>query len=55
MGTLTGIDMSDENYGLMPNSDWKRKNRGERWQKGETLNTVIGQVLHYLHHSKLPL
>ena len=43
MGTLTGIDIPDENYGLMPNSDWKRKNRGERWQKGETLNTVIGQ------------
>ena len=43
MGTLTGIDIPDENSGLMPNSDWKRKNRGEKWQKGETLNTVIGQ------------
>ena len=43
MGVLTGIDIPDENYGLMPNSDWKRKNRGEKWQKGETLNTVIGQ------------
>ncbi len=43
MGTLTGIDIPDENYGLMPNSEWKKKNRGEKWQKGETLNTVIGQ------------
>ena len=27
----------------MPNTQWKRKNRNEKWQKGETLNTVIGQ------------
>ena len=27
----------------MPNSEWKRKNRNEKWQRGETLNTVIGQ------------
>ena len=27
----------------MPNRKWKKKNKGERWQKGETLNTVIGQ------------
>ena len=27
----------------MPNKNWKKKNKGERWQKGETLNTVIGQ------------
>ncbi len=43
MGAITGIDIPDENYGLMPNSEWKKKNRGEKWQKGETLNTVIGQ------------
>ena len=27
----------------MPNREWKKKNKGERWQKGETLITVIGQ------------
>ena len=27
----------------MPNRKWKKKNKGERWQKGETLITVIGQ------------
>ena len=25
IGTLTGIDIPDENYGLMPNTQWKRK------------------------------
>ena len=35
MGAITGIDIPDENYGLMPNSEWKKKNRGEKWQKGE--------------------
>ena len=29
----------------------EKKNRNEKWQKGETLNTVIGQGLHY----QLPL
>ena len=43
IGKLTNIDMPDESYGLMPNSKWKEKNRGEKWQRGETLNTVIGQ------------
>ena len=27
----------------MPNTKWKMKNRNEKWQRGETLNTVIGQ------------
>ena len=27
----------------MPDRSWKVKNRGEKWQKGETFNTVIGQ------------
>ena len=27
----------------MPNKRWKKLNRNERWQRGETLNTVIGQ------------
>ena len=29
--------------GIIPNKEWKKKNRTERWHKGETLNTVIGQ------------
>jgi penicillin-binding protein 2 len=43
IGKLTDIDMPDESSGLMPDSKWKKKNRGEKWQRGETLNTVIGQ------------
>ena len=43
IGKLTDIDMPDESNGLMPDSKWKEKNRGEKWQRGETLNTVIGQ------------
>ena len=27
----------------MPDSKWKINKKGEKWQKGETLNTVIGQ------------
>ena len=43
LGTLTGIDIPNELSGLMPDRSWKIKNRGEKWQKGETFNTVIGQ------------
>ena len=27
----------------MPNRSWKKLNRKDKWQRGETLNTVIGQ------------
>ena len=43
MGNLTGIDMPNENLGIMPTKKWKVSNKGEKWQRGETLNTVIGQ------------
>tara|TARA_B100000963_G_C22620319_1_gene669603 strand:- start:570 stop:2342 length:1773 start_codon:yes stop_codon:yes gene_type:complete len=42
-GMQTGIDIPNELKGIMPNREWKLKNRGEKWQRGETLNTVIGQ------------
>ncbi len=42
-GQTTGIDIPNELSGIMPNREWKMRNRGEKWQKGETLNTVIGQ------------
>ena len=42
-GWSTGIDFPNELKGIMPNRNWKIKNRGEKWQRGETLNTVIGQ------------
>ena len=43
MGKLTEIDIPNELVGIMPDSKWKINNKGERWQRGETLNTVIGQ------------
>ena len=43
IGNKSGIDIPNELSGIMPNRMWKKKNRSEKWQKGETLNTVIGQ------------
>lgn len=42
-GNKSGIDIPNELEGIIPNKEWKKKNRTERWHKGETLNTVIGQ------------
>lgn len=42
-GNKSGIDIPNELGGIMPNKSWKKLNRNERWQRGETLNTVIGQ------------
>ncbi len=43
MGQYTGIDIPNEHIGIMPDKKWKVLNRGEKWQRGETLITVIGQ------------
>ena len=43
LGVSTKVDFPNELIGIMPNREWKKKNKGERWQKGETLITVIGQ------------
>jgi penicillin-binding protein 2 len=46
-GELTGVDLSDENAGVMPSTEWKRtffKNKDDqRWYPGETLPVAIGQ------------
>lgn len=39
----TGTDIFGELSGLMPTSQWKRKNRGQPWYAGETLIAGIGQ------------
>jgi len=39
----TGADIFGELPGLMPTSQWKRKNRGQPWYAGETLIAGIGQ------------
>jgi len=43
IGKLTNVDIPNELKGIMPDSKWKSKNRGEKWHLGETFNTVIGQ------------
>jgi penicillin-binding protein 2 len=41
-GNATGINLPNEQKGLVPDREWRRK-KGGTWQKGETLNVSIGQ------------
>ncbi|MBI3418568.1 MAG: penicillin-binding protein 2 [Proteobacteria bacterium] len=43
LGAKTGIDLPHEKPGLIPNSEWKKKQFTEGWQPGETLVAAIGQ------------
>lgn len=43
IGSRTGINISNEVPGLMPNSEWKKQQYGEEWQPGENLSNAIGQ------------
>lgn len=40
---LTGIDLSGEKKGLIPDPAWKKENKGEDWWDGDTYNLAIGQ------------
>jgi penicillin-binding protein 2 len=42
LGATTGI-LLDEKNGIVPSSQWKLRNKGERWWPGETLSATIGQ------------
>lgn len=42
-GQLTGIDLDNEEDGLIPTAAWKKRRMGEAWQAGETLSIAIGQ------------
>jgi penicillin-binding protein 2 len=42
-GEPTGIELSGEASGLVPNDRWKRQNYGESWTTGDTYNAAIGQ------------
>jgi len=39
----TGVDLPQENASLVPSSEWKLRERGERWYPGETISVAIGQ------------
>jgi penicillin-binding protein 2 len=42
-GRKTGLDIPNENTGLLPTREWKRRVRKDNWYPGETLNIGIGQ------------
>ncbi|MFW5640499.1 MAG: penicillin-binding protein 2 [Thermodesulfobacteriota bacterium] len=43
LGAQTGVQLADEEAGLIPTAAWKRQRTGIPWQKGETLSIAIGQ------------
>ena len=44
LGETLGIDLTGETSGLVPDIEWKKKNKpGEPWRLGDTYNTSIGQ------------
>lgn len=43
IGKNTGIQYIQESKGLLPTTEWAKKNRSEAWQKGENLSYSIGQ------------
>lgn len=43
IGKATGIDLPDEDTGIMPNREWKEKKYKTNWYIGDTVNTSIGQ------------
>jgi penicillin-binding protein 2 len=42
-GMPTGVELSAESAGLLPDPDWKLKSIGEAWTSGDTVNMAIGQ------------
>ncbi|HEY3290371.1 MAG TPA: penicillin-binding transpeptidase domain-containing protein [Anaerolineae bacterium] len=42
-GAVTGIDLTEEATGIMPDPDWKKSHVGEVWTPGDTVNLAIGQ------------
>ncbi len=43
LGQRFDLPLSAVAEGLMPDKDWKRRNRGEPWMIGDSLNSAIGQ------------
>jgi len=43
LGTPTGIDLTGESAGLVPDAAWKQQAKGEGWFPGDGVNLAIGQ------------
>lgn len=42
-GEKTGIDLSGESAGLLPDPEWKKKTMNDSWYLGDTYHAAIGQ------------
>jgi penicillin-binding protein 2 len=43
VGEKTGVELTEEIAGLLPDNDWKRRRFGDDWRPGDTCNLAIGQ------------
>lgn len=43
MGRKTGVDLPNEDAGLVPSEEWKRRVLKTKWYPGETISVAIGQ------------
>ena len=43
LGVKSNIDLPDEVAGIVPSTEWKRQQTGEKWYPGETISVAIGQ------------
>jgi penicillin-binding protein 2 len=43
LGQKTGVDLPDEQAGIVPNERWKLKTQHDKWYAGETISVGIGQ------------
>lgn len=43
IGERTGLDITSEQPGILPSTQWKRSRLGQPWYPGETLSVGIGQ------------
>jgi penicillin-binding protein 2 len=43
LGVKSGIDLPNEQLGLVPSTEWKQKRFNEKWYPGETISVSIGQ------------
>jgi penicillin-binding protein 2 len=43
LGVKSGIDLPNEQQGLIPSTEWKQRRFNEKWYPGETISVSIGQ------------
>ncbi|MDD3845179.1 MAG: penicillin-binding protein 2 [Syntrophorhabdaceae bacterium] len=43
LGRVTGVDLPNEQKGLLPSTEWKKKRYNQPWYEGETVSVAIGQ------------